>query len=183
MSTPKHRTPLSSYFVTTKCAQSRAIFQVPENAQILIDALCRYREKGTYLLHEFVVMPDHVHLLLTPLDPTSLEKAMQLIKGSSSFEIHKQRGQKMEIWQQGFHDWTIRDSEDWRVKSEYVAMNPVRAHLVEAFRDWPYSSASGKFMLDPMPAQYLPATSGAKAPSFDAPAQGLKPLPPKEFRP
>ena len=96
MSTPKHRiAPLSSYFVTTKCAQGRSIFQVPENAQIFIDALYRYRAKGAYLLHEFVLMLDHVHLLFTPLDATTLEKAMQLIKGGSSFEIHKQRGQKM----------------------------------------------------------------------------------------
>ncbi|HLZ14011.1 MAG TPA: transposase [Candidatus Acidoferrum sp.] len=181
MSIPKHRTaPQYSYFVTTKSAEGRAIFQVRENAQIVIDALYRYREKGAYLLHEFVLMPDHLHLLLTPLESMSLEKAMQLIKGGSSFEIHKKRGQKMEIWQKGFHDWTIRDADDWRVKSEYVAMNPVRAHLVQTFRDWPYSSAFGKFILDPMPAKYLSAASGAKAPGCEAPTQGLKPLPPKE---
>jgi putative transposase len=181
MSTPKHRTaPFASYFVTTKCVQGRTIFQVPENAQILMDALYRYREKRVYLLHEFVLMPEHLHLLLTPSETTSLEKAMQLIKGGSSFDIHKQRGQKMDIWQQGFHDWTIRDLDDWRAKTEYIAMNPVRARLVGSFRDWPYSSASGKFILDSMPERYLSATSGAKAPGFDAPSQGLKPLPPKE---
>lgn len=93
MSTPKHRTAESaSYFVTTKCAQGRTVFQILENAQILIDALYRYRARGAYLLHEFVVMPDHVHLLLTPLRETTLERAMQLIKGGSSYEIRTQRG-------------------------------------------------------------------------------------------
>ena len=183
MSTPKHRTaPLSSYFVTTKCAQGRSIFQVPENAQIFIDALYRYRAKGAYLLHEFVLMPDHVHLLFTPLEATTLEQAMQLIKGGISFEIYKQRGQKMEIWRQGFHDWTIRDADDWRAKAEYIAMNPVLAHLTQNFRDWPYSSASGKFVLDPTPERYFSAASGAKAPSMECSTQGLKPLPPEEFR-
>ncbi len=167
--------------MTTKCAQGRTIFQVPENAQILIDVLYRNREKGTYLLHEFVIMPDHFHAMLAPLEKTSLEKAMQLIKGGSSFAIHKQRSQKMQIWQEGFHDWTIRDAEDWRTKAEYIAMNPVRAKLVESFRDWPYSSASGKFILDPMPARYLSEASGAKAPLVAAQSQGLKPVPPREM--
>jgi REP-associated tyrosine transposase len=183
MSTPKHRTaPLTSYFVTTKCAQNRTIFRIAENAQILINVLLRNREKRAYLLHEFVVMPDHLHLMLTPLEDTSLEKALQLIKGGSSFEIHKSRGQKMEIWQKGFHDWTIRDPSDWNSKAEYIALNPVRARLTSNFRDWPYSSASGKFILDPMPGRYFSEASGAKALSLVNPAQGLKPLPPKEAR-
>jgi REP-associated tyrosine transposase len=183
MSTPRHRTaPGASYFVTSKCAQSHTIFQIPEIAQILIEALYHYREKGAYLLHEFVLMPDHLHLILTPSETTSLEKAMQLIKGGSSFQIHKARKQKMEIWQQGFHDWTIRDAGDWRAKAEYLAMNPVRARLASDFRDWPYSSASGKFVLDPMPAYYSHLSSGAKAHDAPTPTRGLKPPPPKERR-
>ena len=89
----------------------------------------------------------------------------------------------MEIWQPGFHDWTIRDIEDWRVKAEYIAMNPVRRRLVESLHDWPYTSASGRFVLDPMPARFSKLSSGAKAPvSAVFLAQGLKPLPPKEDR-
>ena len=131
-------------------------------------------------MHEFVLMPDHFHAMLTPLEKTSLEKAMQLIKGGSSFEIHKRRSQRMQIWQEGFHDWTIRDAEDWRAKAEYIAMNPVRAKFVENFQDWPYSSASGKFVLDTMPERYLSEASGAKAPELPTTTQGLKPLPPDE---
>ena len=56
--------PGFTYFVTTKTWENRAIFQVPENAQILIQCMIHYRDKGAYLLHEFVVMPDHLHLLL-----------------------------------------------------------------------------------------------------------------------
>jgi putative transposase len=181
MSTPKHRTALSaSYFITTKCWQGRTIFQVPENAEILLETLFKHREAGAYLLHEFVIMPDHFHLLLTPSQGTSLEKAMQLIKGGTSYEIHKRRGTRGQIWQQGFHDWTIRDEEDWRTKAEYIALNPVRSRLVENFRSWPYSSASGKFRLDLMPERFSKLSSGAKALLSSPVAQGLKPLPPKE---
>jgi putative transposase len=181
MSTPKHRTaPGTSYFVTTKCWQGRTIFQLAENAEILIKTLFHYRDRNAYLLHEFVVMSDHLHLLLTPSSTTTLEKSIQLIKGGSSYEIHKQSGHKLEIWQQGFHDWTIRDSIDWEIKANYIKLNPVRAGQVQNPMDWPYCSASGKFVLDPMPSKYL--ASGAEAPIVPLSVPGLKPRPPKERR-
>lgn len=184
MATPQHRTaPGSSYFVTSKCWEGRSVFRVTENADILVEAIFHYRDAGAYLLHEFVIMPDHLHLLLTPGRETSLEKAVQLIKGGSSHRIHKVRGQKIEIWQVGFHDWTMRDAVDWQTKVTYIRMNPVKARLVERAEEWVYSSASGRFRLDAVPAKYVRAerASGAKAPHVGAgTAQGLKPLPPKE---
>jgi putative transposase len=183
MSTPDHRTaPGSSYFVTTRCWQGRAVFQMPDVAEILITVLLHYRDDGAYRLHEFVVMPDHLHLLLTPGQTTSLEKAMQLIKGGSSHQIHKHRAHKMEIWQKGFHDWTIRDFNDWQTKVEYIRMNPVRAKLVDRPETWPNSSASGKFALDSMPEKYLQLASAAKVSSTSTTMSELKLRPPKEFR-
>lgn len=107
---------------------------------------------------------------------------VQLIKGGSSHRIHQQRGSKMEIWQVGFYDWTIRDADDWQTKTRYIRMNPVRARLVEKPEEWTYSSASGQFELDPVPAQYENTfTSGAKAPILATTAtRGLKPPPPEE---
>jgi putative transposase len=181
MTTPKHRSaPGSSYFVTTKCWQGRTVFQVVENAQILIETLFHHRDKQDYLLHEFVVMPDHLHLLMTPNAATSLEKCVQLFKGGSSFRIRRARDLKMEIWQVSFYDWTIRDNEDWRAKVEYIRMNPVRAGLVGKPEEWKYSSAGAGFDLDSMPARYGTLASGAKAPIPARLTQGLKPLPPKE---
>jgi putative transposase len=183
MSTLDHRTaPGSSYFVTTRCPQGRSVFQIPEVAQILIKAILHYRDTDAYLLHEFVVMPNHLQLLLTPGPTTSLEKAVQLIKGGSSFQISKQRGHKMEIWHQGFHDWTIRDLGDWQTKAEYIRMNPVRAQLAGTPEDWLFSSATAKFALDPPPEKYLQLASAAKAASASTGTSGLKPRPPKEDR-
>lgn len=180
MSTPKHRTaPGASYFLSTKCWQSRSVFQVKEVAEILIETIFHYRNTRAYLLHEFVVMPDHLHLLLTPGATTSLEKAIQLIKGGSSHRIQEQRNQRMEIWQVGFYDWTIRDANDWITKVEYIRLNPVRAKLVQDPTDWPYSSASGQFTLDPIPAKYSP-TSGAKGHAATPRTPELKLRPPKE---
>ena len=99
-------------------------------------------------------MLNHFHLLVTPGQTTTLEKVVQLIKGGSSHEIHKQTGNHMEIWQAGFHDWTIRDREDYRAKVRYIHMNPVKARLVERPEDWTFGSASGNFVLDPFPEKF-----------------------------
>lgn len=159
----KHRTaPGCTYFVTTKAWRSRELFQLSENAGIVIQCLLGYREKGTYRLHEFVVTPNHLHLLLTPADHISLERAMQLIRGGSSHEIHGQREHKLQIWHPGFHESTIRNAEDYEERRNYVRMNPVNPRFVGSPGDWLFGSASGRFSLDDHPS-FL--SSGAKAPS------------------
>jgi putative transposase len=151
----QHRTsPACTYFVTTKTGQNRALFKVAEVADIVVNRVFECRDNGAYLLHEFVVMADHLHLLLTPGDATTLEKAMQLIKGGSSFNIHQLRSHAMQVWLPGFHDWTIRDSADYQAKREYTRMNPVKARLVERPEDWPYGSASGRFQMDEVPERF-----------------------------
>lgn len=89
----------------------------------------------------------------------------------------------MSIWQEGFYDWTVRDANDWRTKVEYIRMNPVRAKLVEKPQDWLYSSATGKFAIDPMPSKYLRQASGAKAQVMSSATPELKLRPPKEQHP
>lgn len=174
-----HRSaPGSSYFVTTKCHQNRHIFQIPAFGQILVQTLFHYRGQNAHLLHEFVVMPDRLHLILTPSETTSLEKAAGPSKGGSSHRIHKGREHKMEICRQGFFDWTIRDANDWRTKVEYIRTNPVRARLAARATEWPYTSARSELRLDATPTKYL--TSGAEAPVASTHAPGLKPRPPEE---
>jgi putative transposase len=166
-----HRTsPGWTYFVTTKTWQNMPVFQVRDVASIAIDKLLEYRGRGNYLLHEFVVMANHLHLILTPANSTSLEKAMQLIKGGTSHEIHRVRANKLQIWQSGFHESRIRDASDYRSKSDYIRFNPVVAKLVEQPQDWSFGSASGKYPLDPIPQGLKPPISytlnvGAKAPT------------------
>jgi putative transposase len=157
-----HRTaPGCTYFVTTRTWQNHAVFQVRKNADILIRCILEYREREAYLLHEFVVMPNHLHLLLTPGSETSLEKAIQLIKGGSSHDIHQQLENKMHIWNPGFHEATIRDFGDFEARRQYIRMNPVEAGLVARPEDWAYGSAYGKFALDMTGSR---VSSGAKAP-------------------
>jgi putative transposase len=152
-----HRTsPGSTYFVTTKAWQSTSVFQVTQVADIVITKLLEYKQKGNYLLHEFVLMPDHLHLLLTPTESTSLEKAMQFIKGGSSHEIHRVGGNIGQIWQSGFHESRVRDWNDYENKLDYIHFNPVVAKLADRPQKWPYGSASGKYQLDAIPQGVKP---------------------------
>ena len=178
-----HRSaPGASFFVTTKSFQNRALFHVTEIAETVLESLEHYHRRGEYLLHEYVLMPDHLHVMITPSATNSLEKAMQFIKGGSSFRLNQQRGQKINLWNAGFHDWTIRDTADWNSKADYIHQNPVKAGLVERAEDWPYSSANGKLALSPMPEKFLPAASGAKAQQPPSLMSELKLRPPKEVR-
>ena len=66
--------PGCTYFVTTNFSQSTALFQVHEAADIIVAKLLHYRDAGAYQLHAFVLMPSHLHLLLTPAALPRLKK-------------------------------------------------------------------------------------------------------------
>lgn len=148
-----------TYMITSSTWGRRDLFSRESSAKLLIDTLYHYRGSA-YLLHEFVIMPDHIHVIFTP--KTSLEKAVQFIKGGFSYRAKKELGSSLEIWQKGFSDHRIRDANDYRIHQIYVQQNPVRRHLCERAEDYPYSSARVGFELDSAP-------QGLKPPSSDEP--------------
>jgi putative transposase len=135
-----------TFFITSVTAQRQPIFRREAAAKLLIETLAHYREQGIFLLHEFVIMPDHIHLLLTPAAETSLERAVQFIKGGFSFRL-KFGGP---VWQASFSNHRVRDFEDYERHREYIWLNPVRAGLVARLEDYSYCSAGGRVRLDPV---------------------------------
>ena len=127
-------------------------------AELLINVLFHYRDHAKYSLHEFVIMPDHFHLILTPSE--TLERTLQLIKGGFSFRAKKELGFGGEIWETSFHDRRIRGLEEYQQFREYIHLNPVKARLCEEAGLYPYSSAAG-FALDPIPQRLKPQSLGA----------------------
>jgi len=146
-----------TFFITTVTWQRLPIFRVENRARLLIEVLIGYRDQGKYLLHEFVVMPDHVHLLLTPAPEISLERAVQFIKGGYSYRLRKV--EKIQVWQESFTNHRIRDAEDYERHCEYVRLNPVRARLVRDAGAYAFSSASPEFRLDGIPLGLKPGFS------------------------
>jgi putative transposase len=140
--------------VTSATWDRRSLFRNERWARLLIDTLYHYRPSA-YLLHEFVIMPDHFHILLSP--KTSLEKAVQFIKGGFSYRAKKELGSNIEVWQKGFSDHRIRDAKDYLRHVDYVRRNPVRKHLCKRADEYPYSSAAVGIELDPVPQGLKPS--------------------------
>ncbi len=136
MAIPKRQPIPGTYFVTSVTWNRRRLFQVEQTAQLFLQTLQHYRHEGNYKLHAFVVMPDHIHLLLTPQNIT-LERAMMLIKGGFSHRLQA----TLPIWQRGFTDHRIRNRADFETHRSYIHQNPVRARLCQLPEDYPHSSA------------------------------------------
>ncbi len=119
---------MSTYALTTATYQRRALFTRTANAELLVTTLLHYREQGRYLLHGFVVMPEHLHVLLTPSANQTIERCAQCIKGGFSHSLRAQFGG--EVWQAGFHEHRIRDRQDFQNQLSYIAANPEKRGLI-----------------------------------------------------
>lgn len=116
-----------TYAITTITWQRRALFQTTENAQLLLNTLVHYRTESRYQLHAFAIMPEHLHVLLTPNTGNTIERCVQCIKGGFSHSIRKQHPGT--IWQPSFFSHRIRDKEDFLYQRDYIAQNPIRRRL------------------------------------------------------
>jgi len=151
-----------TYFVTSSTWMKKCLLQSYRSAELLIAVMYQYRADKKYLLHEFVVMPNHFHLLLTPLRPATLEQAIAMIKGGFSYCAKRSFGFPETIWQTSFMDRRVRDHSAYQRFRTYIHENPVKAHLASTARDFPFSSASGKFDLDEIPQWLKPLSTAAK---------------------
>jgi len=117
------------------------LLQSERNATLFIDVLRSYVAAGKFQVHDFVVMPDHVHLLVTVGSGMSIERAMQFIKGGFSYRLKKEFGYLGEVWQRGFSEVRVEDRQSFLQHREYIAENPVRAGLVDSPEKFPYCFA------------------------------------------
>lgn len=113
----------------------------PEIARIVVDAL-HYHEQVLmhYTLHNFVVMPNHVHMLITPLAQAS--KIMQSLKSFTGLEANRALGVTgRPFWQDESYDRLARDGKEFSRIARYIEMNPVTAGLVASPEEFAWSSA------------------------------------------
>jgi putative transposase len=143
-----------TFFTTSATWERRPILQSHPLCDLLLEVIHENRAKQNFQIHEFVFMPDHVHLILTPAPLVPLEKAMQFVKGGFSHRAKKEMLFQGEIWQSGYHDHRIQDANDYANHVEYIHLNPVKAGRVEKPEDYPYSSARLKTEVDPPPPQF-----------------------------
>jgi putative transposase len=139
---------MTTYALTTGTYQRRALFLRTANADLLIEILFHDRDQGRYKLHGFALMPEHLHVLLTPAGNQTIERCAQCIKGGFSFKVKSQFAG--EVWQHGFFQHRVRDASDYHSQLEYIGANPVRRGLPE------HKHVHTRFLdrLDPEPTDF-----------------------------
>ena len=157
---PKRVHNFGTFFISSQTWERRSIFQSDELAKLLIDTMFHYQKETKFLLHEFVIMPNHLHAIITPQQIT-LERAVQFIKGGYSFRVRQTGRENLEIWQHGFTDHRIRDAADYEKYRTYIHSNPVRAGLCQRSSEYPWSSAVLTSDLDPVPQRLKPLSLAA----------------------
>ena len=117
---------------------------LPPAARDIVLQCCRHDHNVRYHLHAAVVMPDHVHLILTPIvDPqrmlvVPLPEIMKAIKSTAAHRINRRRESHAPVWQDESFDHVLRSSEALDAKVLYVLENPVRRGLVSRWEDYPW---------------------------------------------
>jgi putative transposase len=130
-SVPPIRQRLETYAITLSTFHHHRHFETTSHADLFLQTILRYRTQGKFQLHGFAIMPDHVHLLITPAESTA--KSIQFLKGGYSFAARALTSS--EIWHTGHHEHRIRDLADYANQLRYIANNPSAEDLAS---DYPY---------------------------------------------
>ena len=119
----------------------------PEIAQIVVNSIYKGVELKHYRLDAFVVMANHVHLLIQP--SITPDRLLRSLKGSTAREANRLLGRTGEpFWQKESYDHLVRNGKEFLKIKAYIENNPVRAGLVENAWDYPWSSAGVEMSLD-----------------------------------
>ena len=145
-----------TYFVTASAYMKQNLFQRAEVAELFVSTMFRYRDSGRFQLHEYVVMPNHVHVVFSVEDGQSLGQVIQLLKGGFSHALGVAGFNMKAVWQPGYYDHRVRNSDEYAKVRSYIRHNPVKRGLAEKPEQYPYSSANSAVHLDEVPERLKP---------------------------
>ena len=145
-----------TYYITASAYMHQNLFQSAQTTELLMHTIFRYRDAGKFLVHEFVIMPNHIHLLLSVDDSCHLGRAVQFIKGGFSHELGNSVLKLRAVWQPSYYEHRVRDSAEYLRIRNYIHENPVRRGLAGVASEYPYSSASRQYRLDEVPERIKP---------------------------
>ena len=141
-----------SYYLTVVTQNRKPI--LIDNIELLRDSFRRSKRKYNYVINAIVILPDHIHMIITPKNPKEYSKIIAHIKRSFTYGLDKKekddarwnltassyRRNLSGVWQKRFYEHTIRDEKDYCNISNYIYDNPIKHGLVEEINDWKYSS-------------------------------------------
>ena len=123
------------HFLTFSCYRRRAYLSSVSARNLFEDALERIRLRYLFVIAGYVVMPEHVHLLVNEPLRGLLSKAVKALKLSVSL-----RSRKRPFWQPHYYDFNVSTHQKFVEKLRYIHRNPVRRGLVTKPEDWSWSS-------------------------------------------
>jgi len=134
---PHWRADQAIYFVTFRLAEAQPDLELAERE--LVASALRYFDGKRYRLTAFVVMNDHVHVLLSTMEPHRLEAVIHSWKSFTANQMQREHGRHGRVWQGEYFDRVVRDEEELVQKFEYIRGNPwARWPQLESYRwVWP----------------------------------------------
>lgn len=126
-----------SHFVTFCCYHRRPLLTPDFAKQTFERALERVRRSFELCVYGYVVMPEHVHLLISEPKRGTLADALKSLKQGVSRRLI---GEAEHFWQKRYYDFNIRNARQFAEKLRYIHRNPVRRGLCARPEDWPWSS-------------------------------------------
>jgi len=127
------------YMTTTITFNRGPIFKDSKAADIALEAILFGKVQEWYYLLSFVIMPDHMHLIIIPRE-RSISECMKSIKGFSARHINEVYNRKGSIWQRGFYDYILGSEEMVLSRIKYIEENPVRKGMVTYAEDYKYNA-------------------------------------------
>ncbi|MCP4539099.1 MAG: hypothetical protein GY832_18340 [Chloroflexi bacterium] len=160
MNLPRFHIEGHIYYITTVVHNRIPVFTRPSFVVPLLDSLNFYRHKREFKLLGYVIMPDHIHLVIWPFGKSTVSEIMRDYKHFTSKRIirqaqveniedwitafrkagHETGRSENKVWQDSYWDTNIYTERFLRQKLNYIHRNPMRANLVEQPQDYPYSS-------------------------------------------
>lgn len=123
----------------TICADQGEPFSDSVVAQMVCDSVVKSSALLRYQLFGFCLMPDHLHVLISPADSgIPVSHWLNSFKSFTTHEFRRLDG-SWTLWQPSAHDHVCREVETAETVMRYIANNPVRQKLVENWRDWPWT--------------------------------------------
>lgn len=132
-----------AYFITCCTNQKKVYFEDTGIVEAMVKVLEESSQSFNFRVYAYCFMPDHLHLLVTGDETSSLREFMRAFKQKTSFLFKKRYGNP--LWQRSYYDHILRKGEALTDVALYIFHNPVRRKLVEDYQDYPFS---GSFVFD-----------------------------------
>ncbi len=132
-----------SHFVIFSCYRRQPKLNTPEIRALFLEILEKTRLQYSLCVYGYVLMPEHVHLLLSEPDSGTLADSIHFLKLSSSKRRQSTSTEHRDsehLWQKRYYDRNLRSYSDFTEKLRYIHRNPVKRGLCEKPEDWPWSS-------------------------------------------